>query len=375
MPNKKCLSFHRMQKYADNGYGAQERACIEKHFEMCQRCLKRYECLLDLKKVSEKKKSAIDEIPFEFFELQEKFFGDAEDELTRKKFMQYITNNPACFAELAKTIKDSAEAPTREELEEFATYDKRAGKDSLEDFEQAFFFGENKKPQKSNVKSDCLTYKSRNFFSFKWKSLNSSIAFSAILIALTVYQHYGQSALLQDARIARTQHVSSLFATTDDFRLAGGVRFSPIGQTRSIMQNSTGKKYTPIFRALEENPQKTELNHFAGSLYLSNAQLDSAEIYLRKAIQLDKTNAAAYNDLAALAGQRKDYAKAVEYLQNAIDSKPEMEEPCYNMALTYEMAGEIEAAITAWQNYLEKFADSESDWFKVAQSRMKRLQK
>ena len=79
-------------------------------------------------------------------------------------------------------------------------------------------------------------------------------------------------------------------------------------------------------------------------IFQSLSQLDEAEKYLKKFIDLDKKNHIAVNNLANLYLKKKDYDKAEKYYLKAIDLKQDYLTAISNIALYYQGIGKITEA-------------------------------
>ena len=77
----------------------------------------------------------------------------------------------------------------------------------------------------------------------------------------------------------------------------------------------------------------------------------AAQTLLEKSIRLDPKYGAAYIELGALAVQRRDFAQAIKYYQQAIAVSPQLSEAHYRLSLAYKRSGDDAAANREMDTY------------------------
>lgn len=90
-----------------------------------------------------------------------------------------------------------------------------------------------------------------------------------------------------------------------------------------------------------------------GRVAIFDKQYDQAIQLLDKAIQLDPSDALAYNALGVLWLERADYTRALAAFDDAIRRAPQWAYPWHNRALAYTQAGDYSAAIHAYRHAMD----------------------
>jgi protein O-mannosyl-transferase len=86
------------------------------------------------------------------------------------------------------------------------------------------------------------------------------------------------------------------------------------------------------------NPNSGELTYVLGKLYGQfKGNLDTAEYFFRRAIEILPDNAAPYKDLGVLYGMQRKYDKAIAVFKKAAELDPKDEQVRQNLAITYQM--------------------------------------
>jgi tetratricopeptide (TPR) repeat protein len=105
-------------------------------------------------------------------------------------------------------------------------------------------------------------------------------------------------------------------------------------------------------RALRASAEDPDANNLMGMLETAKGDYRSAELFFRKALELQTDHAEAHHNLANLLGARHDYAQAGYHFQKAIAANPAYVEAHYRFGLLLLATGatdraqhEIEAAI------------------------------
>lgn len=86
-------------------------------------------------------------------------------------------------------------------------------------------------------------------------------------------------------------------------------------------------------------------NHYAVALQFEKKDKQNAVSHFIKAIELDPSYFAAYNNLGILYHDMKDYKKAIEIFNQGLKVNPTARQLYYNIGMAYHELGEIEKAI------------------------------
>jgi tetratricopeptide (TPR) repeat protein len=80
----------------------------------------------------------------------------------------------------------------------------------------------------------------------------------------------------------------------------------------------------------------------------------------------------AYALQAKAPNQDRDYAYAMEYLEQSLKARPNAPEPVFNLALVFEQMLQYDNAIREWRHYLE--LDPAGGWREEAQRHLAELE-
>ncbi len=123
------------------------------------------------------------------------------------------------------------------------------------------------------------------------------------------------------------------------------------------------EKALPFYiRTLKTNPRYEALIYIKlGRLYKILGDPETAKKYFLESLKVHKGSprdeknqekAIAYNELARMCIEKKDFKKAEEYIKNAMDSYPDSEYTRYTKSLLYLAKGEYEKARKEMEGYL-----------------------
>jgi tetratricopeptide (TPR) repeat protein len=115
------------------------------------------------------------------------------------------------------------------------------------------------------------------------------------------------------------------------------------------------KAVTSFKRALEIRPDYAPAKLRLGQVYIELNEHDLAGPLLQQTVQVEGLRAAALFGLGRIALARRDYAKAVELLEQALRIRPYASRIHYPLAMAYRGLGNVNRART----HLEKYGDSE----------------
>lgn len=115
-----------------------------------------------------------------------------------------------------------------------------------------------------------------------------------------------------------------------------------------------------LIRVLQLDPKDAWAYLILGNLYLAAEQdLGSAERYYINAVDLAPDDPYIINALAALKGQRGDYAEAEALFLRAIELDPAVPNPRQGLALTYSQQGDLDRALTALEELFRQDASAD----------------
>ncbi len=120
--------------------------------------------------------------------------------------------------------------------------------------------------------------------------------------------------------------------------------------------NFMSKNYSDAIRqmqkAIDLNPGNCDYYTFLGNIYCEIENIYEAERVYKEAIFINPENAVCHAQLGVIKLKQKDIQSALEHLGVAINLDKENWDYLYNMALAYELAGDIEHAISTYNKVL-----------------------
>ena len=96
---------------------------------------------------------------------------------------------------------------------------------------------------------------------------------------------------------------------------------------------------------IKQNPGSSLAYTKRGVRHIWNDDPTRAEQDLRRAIELDATNAEAHDDLGVILAQRKQYDEAISHLQQTIKHDPAYQKGFHNLATVYFITGDFKLAL------------------------------
>lgn len=120
--------------------------------------------------------------------------------------------------------------------------------------------------------------------------------------------------------------------------------------------NFMSKNYSDAIRqmqkAIDLNPGNGDYYTFLGNIYCEIENIYEAERVYKEAIFINPQNAVCHAKLGVIKLKQKDIQSALEHLGVAINLDKENWDYLYNMALAYELAGDVEHAISTYNKVL-----------------------
>jgi tetratricopeptide (TPR) repeat protein len=125
-------------------------------------------------------------------------------------------------------------------------------------------------------------------------------------------------------------------------------------QMAEAILSAMGVNVTPAIRETIRNTPTGDaralfLNNMAATVIDQDADLATAELLLRQAIEQDPDYASPHNNLARLYHLREDFAAALREHEQAIQLSPDSALYHFNLGLTYERMADLPAAVGAYR--------------------------
>ncbi|MEE8575391.1 MAG: tetratricopeptide repeat protein [Thermodesulfobacteriota bacterium] len=117
------------------------------------------------------------------------------------------------------------------------------------------------------------------------------------------------------------------------------------------------------------DPARDNFNHGV-QLALAGNFNDAIEAY-KKSIKHNPESAAAHSNLGFAYFDIKDFDKAAEFQEAALDINPDFANAYYGLAMALEKKGDIEGALENWREYL-RLGKPHSIWWNNAKGGIKR---
>jgi tetratricopeptide (TPR) repeat protein len=108
-----------------------------------------------------------------------------------------------------------------------------------------------------------------------------------------------------------------------------------------------------------------------GTLYYNRQDFASAELFYRKAIEVDSRYALAYFDLGNVLDETGRLEEAIQSYQSAITLAPTYADAHYNLALALEKSRQPRKALRHWQAYAR--LDSIGPWALHAKNQIRKI--
>ncbi len=218
-----------------------------------------------------------------------------------------------------------------------------------------------------------LLQRARGFLRLQFSDLSRAFSFLAGCLALAVFAFFVIGTLqdilaLGEYRAILSEHrvgPGSMIPTDANMHEIGSLRESPAEENPATSASEEDAlSYLP--GALQKNPEDARLNHHMANIFLIEGKIAEAEAMFNTALSLDGYDAEALNGLAIIAFERKQYGEAIDYLQRALQLKPDFTEAFYNLAIAFQRSKQKEAAIETWQRFLNDLNLSKES--KIAQA-------
>jgi len=94
-------------------------------------------------------------------------------------------------------------------------------------------------------------------------------------------------------------------------------------------------------------------NLLIGNAYMAQGKFGNAEVAFERAVTLDPTNAEGYNNLGEALGELKQYPRALEAFNKAIDLDQKLLKAKYNQAVSYDRIGNFRYSEFVFRNLIK----------------------
>ena len=109
-----------------------------------------------------------------------------------------------------------------------------------------------------------------------------------------------------------------------------------------------------VNKALELNPREFVASHIRAMYLLGTGRLDEADLILTRLEPRAHRDHSVLNTIGMLRLARRDYSAAIRQFTMVAELDPFRPEFKYNLALSYELAGQCQEAMMTWQAYLRQ---------------------
>ena len=161
----------------------------------------------------------------------------------------------------------------------------------------------------------------------------------------------------------RNKCVSIVFCVLN-FAFAALAQVNNGGEIVEIVESFNNKEYSKTIKlskmALDKNPANDAVNYYLGMAYFSNKENELAEVYLRKAEELDSTNFWYKQRLATLYTFTKEYPKAISVYEKIMRDFPKKHEIYYNLVELYLSQNQQEKALNTLEQIDLVFGTTEA---------------
>lgn len=155
-------------------------------------------------------------------------------------------------------------------------------------------------------------------------------------------------------------------------RPSGGFNYPRFGRERGLKQDKTDKTVADLQRALELNENNAKALQYLGTYFLiEQRDFQKARDAYAAVFAKDSVNASILSDMGVLAWYEGKFDSAITKFELALQYDPGFVEAQYNLAILLQKLEQKQAAIDAWEKYLE--IDNESTWADIAKTYLKSL--
>ena len=205
-------------------------------------------------------------------------------------------------------------------------------------------------------------------------------AAAALLAAGTGWLGWNQWVSSDPARLIASAYTEQ---RPFEYRVPGAA-YAPVRQQRggtSSFQRpqALNDAISKIGGALKRDPDSMKWMELSARAEMLERNPEEAIAELQRALERNPGDADLLADLGAAYALRADdqsravdYGYAIDYLNSAIQKKPNSAEAVYNLALVYERMNSVDLAIGEWQQYLK--LDPAGAWRQDAQRRLAELE-
>ncbi len=159
------------------------------------------------------------------------------------------------------------------------------------------------------------------------------------------------------------------FLSSEDLRPPGNFAATNFSRARGPVPNAAE---TAFQQALRRQPEHREARLGLAVFYTFSGRLFSADSLVQVLIAQDATDAEAWNQRGLVQARMENHEAALAAFATALRFKPSYLEAAFNRAQLLTQGQRKTEALQAWQDYLQR--DADSAWAEVARARIKILQ-
>ncbi len=380
MAHNECLNFQQLFDFIRNKHSRIDLTLFQEHILKCKKCTDELILIKNMWNAMTKNKKSVSSVQCDSKdhfsdELKEQYLQNNLTDNESKMVGNHFKKCPFC-KEKIELINSTAQIKiTPEEKAKLQEIESVNIEDRLSSYKEYFILPEKKKARSlKNQIIMILQNAVQRYISIP------KLGFAMVALLLLMiptyfgYQYFNIAKIIKQVESEFSDFKNEHRITDGNLRPTGRFLFTLFGKPRSNeTQPQVNDTYASIAKALKYEPENATLNHYLGTLYFFDGNMDKAEEYYLKSLQLNGNRANIFNDLSLIDCLRKDFQKAIEHLRQALDLEPSLNEAQYNLAVIYELLGNKEEAIAAWEKYIKLDVDENSDWNKVARSHLKAL--
>lgn len=197
------------------------------------------------------------------------------------------------------------------------------------------------------------------------------LVFCVIFLGTPQYFAWRSDALTEDGLAAFVETYPQV--DRDAPRMSGDFQLSVLAATRSLQDTANQAILAKFQRAIDYDKKNVDaIAHLGGYYFRAERNVHRAQAILMRGFAIDSTNVHVLINLGVVAWQQEQRNQAISYFRRALSHDPNNQTALYNVALVLQEQGDVEAAITAWQRFLDN-AQGDSNWVKSASQHLENL--
>lgn len=364
------LNFDQLYELVSRKGRGNQLESLKKHIQGCEKCANELSFIESVYQSMYKSRENVTKKPGRHIskEFREKYFQYNLPQKDIDSVHRHLVNCSDCFEEFSAISATAFVEPSKEEKSILKQIEAAEVQDRLAPYKKQFII------TRSPSFKESLT----NFF----KNKNDVLSIPRLATGLVFVLVLGVLGYQQITLLNLLNKSSRAFYVVLEKNKIGPEVPRLIDSVAKLSSPHRGEKSeqpeirtaeVALLNALERKPEDAKLNHQLGTVYFFAGEMDKAEEFYLKAINLDLGKAEVYNDLALIDINQNKFEKALARLNHALQLNPNLLEAQYNLAIVFELRNETSNAIQAWEKYLELDSDANSDWKRLARGRLGEL--